>query len=559
MLAPSMRREKAIVARGLYKGFTIPQGDADTLKERVLHPVRHRHGSSYLEVLRGVDLEVERGEFFGITGRNGSGKSTLMKLLAGIYHPDAGEIEVAGPLAPFIDLGVGFHPELAATENVILNSVLMGLSEDEARRRSEQIIAFAGLTDFKGLKLRRYSSGMRVRLGFSVLVHSDARVLLLDEVLAVGDAAFQRQCERAFEELTSQGRSIVLVTHAMSRMERFCDRALLLEGGRVLQSGDPAEVAAAYDEVTSADDAVGPKARTRQATAAAAAKQVTKPPALQEAATPLRPVEGPVTVGDDRGRFLRVTMMLAKTEFKLRYHGSIAGYAWSLLTPLVMFGILYVVFTKVVRFGGTVENYPAVLLLGVMLYRFFTEATAGSVACLVQREALVSKTRVPRLAVPLAVVASATVSLALNLVVVVGYMLVYGIEPRLSWLALPLVIALLLVLVSAVSVLLSALYVRTRDVAPIWAVATTALFYLSPVIFPIEVAPANIRDGLMFNPLAPILELARIAMVDPNAPGPIEAANSWLGVVGPGVVFLAICVIARHVFVRESSRLAEDI
>jgi len=200
-----------------------------------------------------------------------------------------------------------------------------------------------------------------------------------------------------------------------------------------------------------------------------------------------------------------------------------------------------------------------VLLLNVMLFRFFAEATQGSVASLVQREALVRKTQLPRLAVPLAVVTTAAIGLVLNLVVVVGYMLAYGIEPRATWLLLPVVVGLLLVLTTAVSMLLSALFVRFRDTAQIWNVASTALIYLTPVMFPIEVAPTGIRDALLFNPLAPILELGRIWMIDPSAPGPVAAAGSWIGVAGPAVVFVAICALAVRIFARETTRAAEDL
>ncbi|CAN5463530.1 hypothetical protein BH10ACT11_BH10ACT11_12860 [soil metagenome] len=559
-----MGGEAAILVSGVHKGFALPRTHASTLKERALRPF-DREPAQRLEVLRGIDLEVGRGEFFGITGRNGSGKSTLLKLIAGVYAPDRGEIAVAGRLAPFIDLGVGFHPELPARENVILNAVLMGLSEDEARARCEGIVEYAGLARFGAMKLRNYSSGMRVRLGFAVLVHSDARVLLLDEVLSVGDAAFQRQCERAFEELIAQGRTIVLVTHSMSRIERFCKRALVLEAGLINAIGSPDLIADRYRELSVASSEVGPRGSSPGPPAIAPASPPISPatvpplPDTELVAGGLTTVRGPQMVGNDLGRFWRMLKLMARTEFNIRYHGTVAGYAWTLITPLLIFGILYLVFTRIIRFGGSVESYPAVLLLDVMLFRFFTEATQGSVSSLVQREALVRKTQLPRLAVPMAVVVTAAIGLALNLIVVVGYLLSYGIEPRLTWLLLPVLVAALIVFTTAVSALLSALFVRFRDTAQIWSVATTALLYLTPVMFPIEVAPGGIRHALLFNPLAPILELGRVWVIDPNAPGPIEAAGSWIGIAGPAIVFVAICVLSYRIFSRETARAAEDL
>ena len=251
-----MSEPVAIEVRDLHKGFRLRRNGADTLKERLLE-ARNPEGER-LEVLRGLDFDIRQGEFFGVTGRNGSGKSTLLQLLAGIYRADAGTIRVAGSVAPFIQLGVGFHPELDARDNVVLNAVMMGLDRATAEKRVDDVIEFAGLHDFAAMKLRNYSSGMRVRLGFSVLVHSDARILLLDEVLAVGDAAFQRQCEQAFSDLSAEGRTIVLVSHSMSRVRRFCDRALLLEDGRIAAMGAPDQVAARYEETVPARAAAGP-------------------------------------------------------------------------------------------------------------------------------------------------------------------------------------------------------------------------------------------------------------------------------------------------------------
>jgi ABC-2 type transport system ATP-binding protein len=202
-----------------------------------------------LEVLKDVNFEVGQGEFFGIVGRNGSGKSTLLKLLASVYRADAGRIRVAGRLAPFLELGVGFNPQLAARENVILNAVMMGLTPEEARNRSDEAIDFAGLREFTDMPLKHYSSGMKVRLAFSALTQVDADVLLLDEVLAVGDAEFRQRCEMVFEEMRREGRTIVLVTHNMDTVNAFCDRAMLINAGAIEAIGAPAEVASRYTEL----------------------------------------------------------------------------------------------------------------------------------------------------------------------------------------------------------------------------------------------------------------------------------------------------------------------
>jgi ABC-2 type transport system ATP-binding protein len=235
----------AIRVQGLEKTFRIPQERTHTLKERALHPLR-RQRYNELHVLKQIGFEVQQGEFFGIVGRNGSGKSTLLKCLAGIYGTDAGTIEVAGKLSPFIELGVGFNPDLPARDNVEINAVMMGLNPKVVHDRFDEIIAFGGLEGFVDQKLKNYSSGMQVRLAFSVMVHSDPDVMLIDEVLAVGDAAFQQKCLDVFYRLKAEGKTIVLVTHAMGLVEQFCDRAMLLSDGDIKLIGESHEVGRAY-------------------------------------------------------------------------------------------------------------------------------------------------------------------------------------------------------------------------------------------------------------------------------------------------------------------------
>jgi ABC-2 type transport system ATP-binding protein len=235
----------AIQVEDLHKTFRIPTHRVDSLKERVVRPFSGRDYNE-LHALDGISFEIRQGEFFGIVGRNGSGKSTLLKLLASIYRADSGRIRMAGRLAPFIELGVGFNPELSARENVVLNGVMIGLTPQEMRERLDAVVEFAELTEFIDLKLKNYSSGMLVRLAFSVMMEADADILLIDEVLAVGDAAFQQKCADAFQQMKAAGKTIILVTHEMSTVERYCHRAMLIDGGEISYIGDPAEVGRRY-------------------------------------------------------------------------------------------------------------------------------------------------------------------------------------------------------------------------------------------------------------------------------------------------------------------------
>jgi ABC-type polysaccharide/polyol phosphate transport system ATPase subunit len=246
--APPAAGLPAVRIDAVHKRFRVPHQQYSTLKERVLHPFASRTYEE-LHAVDGASVDIAPGEFFGIVGRNGSGKSTLLKCIAGIYEPDAGSIDINGRLSPFIELGVGFNPELTARENVLINGIMLGLTRKQARDRFDEIIAFAELEEFIDLKLKNYSSGMNVRLGFAVATQVDAEILLVDEVLAVGDAAFQQKCYEQFQALKDAGKTMVFVTHDMSAVERFCDRAMLIERGKVVDTGDPRDIAREYNQL----------------------------------------------------------------------------------------------------------------------------------------------------------------------------------------------------------------------------------------------------------------------------------------------------------------------
>jgi ABC-type polysaccharide/polyol phosphate transport system ATPase subunit len=241
--------------RGACKSFRIPREAVHTLKERALHPLRRR-GFDEFTALQDVSFGVRRGEFFGVVGRNGSGKSTLLKCLAGIYGLDSGRIVVDGRMSTFIELGVGFNPDLAARDNVIMNGIMLGLTPREAQARYDEIIDFAELREYQELKLKNYSSGMYVRLAFSVAIQVEADILLIDEVLAVGDAAFQQKCFDVFNEMREANRTVLFVTHDMGSVTRMCDRALLLDHGKAVLLDLPDAVANRYLELNFAREQV---------------------------------------------------------------------------------------------------------------------------------------------------------------------------------------------------------------------------------------------------------------------------------------------------------------
>lgn len=275
----------------------------------------------------------------------------------------------------------------------------------------------------------------------------------------------------------------------------------------------------------------------------------------------LREIHGPAAFGGGWSRFWRLTWLISVTDFKLGYLGTFLGYMWSLMRPVLLFGVYYVVFTKVLRFGDTIKDYPVLLLLNIMLFTFFADATQRAVTSVAAQEGVVRKMQFPRIVIPLSVVLTAGFNMCLNLVAVFIFMLIYGIEPLSTWLLLPLIILPLTMLTTAVSMILSASFVRFRDVAQIWSVFSTALFYGSPALYTIEVAPEGaIRTIINCNPLAPILEQARVWIVDPTAPGAVAAVGgSYAKLLIPVAISIGLCVFAVWIFNREAPRIAEEL
>lgn len=238
----------AIVVKNLKKSFSIPLEASSGIKQKLINALKGRKGYREFTPLDSVSFTVKKGEFYGIVGKNGSGKSTLLKTLAGIYSPQAGSVATKGTLVPFIELGVGFNPELSGRENVYLNGALLGFSHAEVDTMYEEIVEFAELEDFMEERLKNYSSGMQVRLAFSIAIKAHGDILLLDEVLAVGDAAFQQKCYDYFETLRQEKQTVVLVTHDMNAVKRFCSKAMIISEGKIEKIGTPEEIAEIYTE-----------------------------------------------------------------------------------------------------------------------------------------------------------------------------------------------------------------------------------------------------------------------------------------------------------------------
>jgi ABC-2 type transport system permease protein len=273
-----------------------------------------------------------------------------------------------------------------------------------------------------------------------------------------------------------------------------------------------------------------------------------------------RPIKGPSALGSDLRRLGHLSVTLAILEFKLRFFGSVLGYLWQLIRPLLLFAVLYVVFTQFVRIGGDVRFYPAILLTGIVLFTFFSDATSRSVTSVSDRENLVRKIEFPRLVVPLAVLLVAYFNLILNLLAVLVFVFATGVEPRLEWLALPLLLLPLGLFAGGFAMLLSALFVRFRDVQPIWEVVLQVLFYASPILYVLDVLPDKFEHPVVwFNPLATILVQSRHSLIDETAPNSWDAAGGMVYLLIPGSIVLAVLVLGFWVFNREAPRIAEEL
>jgi ABC-2 type transport system permease protein len=276
------------------------------------------------------------------------------------------------------------------------------------------------------------------------------------------------------------------------------------------------------------------------------------------ASVELREVRGPSALGGGWRRAAELLYLIAAFEFKRTYFGTALGYIWSLARPLITFAVLLAVFTQVFRIGSSVPHYPVLLLFNIVLFSFFQEATTVAVNSVVSQESIVRKTQFPRLVIPLSVVLTSIFNLGPNLVVVFVFMLAFGIDPMWTWLLFPVILALLFVITTAVSMIVSSLYPRFRDIGIIWSVLATVLFYATPVLYPLESVSETLRGFIALNPLAPLFELARKWMIDPTAPGPI-AASGGARVAIAAALFGVICLFAVWIFNREAPRIAEEL
>ncbi len=256
------KNDIAVSVENLSKVFKLPHERKNSLKEWAIHfkqPTYER-----LQALSSINIEIKRGEFFGVVGRNGSGKSTLLKIIGGIYQPTHGRVQVNGTLTPFIELGIGFNPELTGRENVFLNGAILGLTRKEIKSKYDEIVTFTELEKFMDQKLKNYSSGMQVRLAFAIAIQAHNDILLIDEVLAVGDAAFQRKCYEIFKEIKTQAdKTVIFISHDMGAVKDFCDRVILIENSKIISEGSADKVANDYIELFNKDAPAQPNKRDK--------------------------------------------------------------------------------------------------------------------------------------------------------------------------------------------------------------------------------------------------------------------------------------------------------
>jgi ABC-2 type transport system permease protein len=379
----------------------------------------------------------------------------------------------------------------------------------------------------------------------------DADVLLIDEVLAVSDAAFQDKCFEEFARMKERGRTILFVTHDMDVMERFCDRALLLERGEVVDVGEPVAIAEQYRTINRDDSARRTLGEGQRRPARGFWDE------RRAKARPKASRYAPSALGGELRQFLRLTRVLATMDFKQHHLGSMLGAVFSVTRPVLMFVVLFLVFDRVAKFGDGVEHYPLYLLMAIMLWTFFSEATAGGLVCLARGEALLRKLRFPRMALPLSAVGKALLNLAVNLVPVIVLAAALGVEARLSWLELPVLVALLVILATGLAMLLSVLYVRYRDVSQIWSLMLQLLFFGSAILYVITRFPEDVQRWMAVNPLAMIFTEMRRALIEPSAPSAAEVVGGPEMLLIPVGITVTVFVLGFWAFKRQSPRVAE--
>lgn len=278
-----------------------------------------------------------------------------------------------------------------------------------------------------------------------------------------------------------------------------------------------------------------------------------------DATAQLRDVRGPSALGGGWRRFLDLLLLISVTEFRRTYFGTVLGYVWSLVRPLMLFAVLLFVFTKVVRIGGNVPHYPVLLLLNIVIFTFFTEATNAAVTSVVSQEGIVRKTQFPRLVIPTAVVLTALFNLCLNLVVVFVFILIAGVTVTWTWLLFPFALLALTIFTTAISMIVSVLYVRFRDVAIIWGVFAQVLFYASPVLYPASAIPETYRHIIFFNPMSSIFQWIRLWVINHGANTPVEVVGGWVWLIPAVAIYIGVCLLAVWLFNRDAPRIAEEL
>lgn len=526
------RREPALAVSHLTKSF--PAAGRSTLPlKRILRGPLAAFDRRRVGILSDLSFEVERGEFFAIVGSNGSGKSTLLRCIAGIYEPEGGEIAVNGRVAPFIELGASFHPDLDAADNIALVGTLIGLDPAQARRRTPEILEFAELEGFAEMPLRNYSSGMEARLAFALSLSAEADVLLFDEALAVGDVAFRERSFATFERLRAEGRTVLYVSHQLETVSRFADRAILLERGREPRIGQPRAILAEYRQRSTRG--LGEAGRSGLA-------------APEQASGPGGRVAQTRTSGEWR-RFLQATRALGIAEYKVRYLDSMLGYLWALLQPLLLFAVLYFVFSQVASFEDA-SHYPVQLLLGVVLFNHFTEATGLALPSLVVRANLLRRIAFPPAAVPSGSALTSALTFAVGLLLALVFAVLSGVAVGPRWLEVVPLAAALTLFTAAASLILALLFVTLRDARPIWSVLTRVLFFATPVFYPIEAVPEGLRHLLMANPVAVVIVETRDAL-GLGGPSVTEAAGGAELLLVPASLAVALPCLAAWLYRRQ--------
>ena len=509
------KEEDRIIVDHVYKSFDIYMDKANSLKEKMLFWNRNRKEKR--EVLKDINLTIKNGEAVGLIGVNGSGKSTLLKLMTKIIYPNKGKIITNGKLTSLLELGAGFHPDFSGRENIYFNASIFGLTKKQIDSRLDNIIEFSELGAYIDNPVRTYSSGMYMRLAFAVAINVDADILLVDEVLAVGDQHFQEKCIAKMKELKEQGKTMVFVTHSLGTVKDFCNRAIWLNQGEIQMDGEPDPVIDAYLKATTQNS----EERNNQ-----------------------------INLVKDLYNYRELLKTNIKKDVGGKYKNSVLGVLWSFINPLLQIAVYALVFQVILK--SDIDNYTVYLCCGLIPWQYFSSVVLRGAATIIDNGNIIKKVYFPREILPISVVTSEGVNFLISTIIILGFVIFGGIG--LSWNILWYFLIFIIQFIVSIGVafIVSSLTVYFRDLQHLLGIFMQLLFYATPIVYAISSVPAGLQWIVKINPMSYLIEGYRAIFYNRTMP-------DFQGLLIALAMGIVLCLIGYFVFKKLEKKFAEEL